>query len=188
VARVQDTDKYVDQYVGCNSGGASVNDDTQTVITFAVPRWVCFSVAFCTVFQAFLTTFLIDSGYKTPIQNMDEMFAPGIKLAYSPDCNFIFANGGDKEVSKLQRNLLKYPMNAYRVCLELTMYHKCASIFISDFFAEIFYAICEFVGENSEPFRFRLEDEVIFSVLTMIMFHGNPLNRIVSEIIDRLHE
>jgi hypothetical protein len=29
--------------------------------------WVCFSVAFSTVFQAFLTTFLIDSGYKTQI-------------------------------------------------------------------------------------------------------------------------
>jgi hypothetical protein len=44
--------------------------------------WVCFSVAFRTVFQAFLTTFLIDSGYKTSIQNTDELFASGIKLAY----------------------------------------------------------------------------------------------------------
>jgi uncharacterized protein YacL len=43
--------------------------------------WFCFSVAFNTVFQAFLTTFLIDSGYKTPIQNMDELFASGINIA-----------------------------------------------------------------------------------------------------------
>ena len=28
------------------------------------PAWVCFSVAFSTVFHAFLTTFLIDSSYK----------------------------------------------------------------------------------------------------------------------------
>jgi len=35
--------------------------------------WVCFSVAFSTVFQAFLTTFLIDSGYKTPIKNKSEL-------------------------------------------------------------------------------------------------------------------
>jgi len=40
--------------------------------------WVCFSVAFCTVFQAFLTSFLIDSGYKTPIRNMEELLASGI--------------------------------------------------------------------------------------------------------------
>jgi hypothetical protein len=44
--------------------------------------WLCFSVAFSTVFQAFLTTFLIDSGYKTPIQNMDELFASNIKFAF----------------------------------------------------------------------------------------------------------
>jgi len=51
--------------------------------------WVCFSVAFSTVFQAFLTTFLIDSGYKTPIQNMDELFSSGIKLAKPPNLDVI---------------------------------------------------------------------------------------------------
>ena len=42
--------------------------------------WVCFSVAFCTVFQAFLTSFLIDSGYKTPIQSRKDFFASDIRL------------------------------------------------------------------------------------------------------------
>jgi len=46
---------------------------------------VCFSVAFSTEFQAFLTTFLNDSGYIRAIQNMDELFASGIKLSYTPD-------------------------------------------------------------------------------------------------------
>jgi hypothetical protein len=41
-------------------------------------------VAFSTVFQAFLTSYLIDSGYKTPIRDMEELFASGIKHAY-PD-------------------------------------------------------------------------------------------------------
>jgi len=43
--------------------------------------WVCFSIAFSTVFQAFLTTLLINYGYKKPIQNMDELFDSGIRLA-----------------------------------------------------------------------------------------------------------
>jgi len=47
--------------------------------------WVCFSLVFSAVFQPFLTTFLIDSGYETLIQNLDELFASGIKLAYSPE-------------------------------------------------------------------------------------------------------
>jgi hypothetical protein len=60
--------------------------------------WVCFSLAFNTVFQAFLTTFLIDSGYKTPIQDMDELFTSGIKLAYPPEYNFMAENGDETEL------------------------------------------------------------------------------------------
>jgi hypothetical protein len=65
---------------------------------------------------------------------------------------------------------------------------KCIN-FISDFLAELIYAIVKFVGENSEPLMFRLEDGVFsISVPTMKMFHGNPLMRRVSEIFDRLFE
>jgi len=66
--------------------------------------WVCFSVAFSTVFQAFLTTFLIGSGYKTPIQSKDELYESGIKLCYQPRYNFIFENGDETELSKSKRN------------------------------------------------------------------------------------
>jgi hypothetical protein len=54
--------------------------------------WVFFSVGFSTGFQAFLTMFLIDSDYKTPIQCTEKLFASGNKLAYPPGQNFIFEN------------------------------------------------------------------------------------------------
>jgi hypothetical protein len=66
--------------------------------------WVCFSVALSTVFQAFLTTFLIDSGYKTPIQNIEELYESGMKLYYQPIYNYIFENADETEVSKVKRN------------------------------------------------------------------------------------
>ena len=62
--------------------------------------WVCFFVAFSTVFQAFLTSFLIDYGYKPPIENMDELFGSGIKLAYQQGDNFIFQNGDKRKHKK----------------------------------------------------------------------------------------
>jgi hypothetical protein len=149
--------------------------------------WVCFSLAFSIVFQAFLTTFLIDSGYKKPIQNLDELYASGIKLAYPDAYIYIIENGDETEISKLKSNLVKCPGNGF--CVKWTTYHRNASILISDALAELNYANGAFVGANSEPLVCSLEDGVLFSSgISMMMFHGDPLLRRVSEIIDRLIE
>jgi hypothetical protein len=146
--------------------------------------WLCFSVAFSTVFQAFLTTFLIDSGYKTPIQNMDELFASGIKLAY-PKGNKII--GDETEASNVRRNRVDCP--SYGVCLNWAKYQKNISIVVSDMVAEEIYATGGYVGENSEPLLCTLEDGVLANTgLTMILFHGDPLLRRVNEIIHRVVE
>jgi hypothetical protein len=148
--------------------------------------WVCFSVAFSTVFQAFLTTFLIDSGYKTPIQNMDELFASGIKFAFPQEYNFIFEKGDQTEASIVKRNLANCP--SFDVCKDWAKYHKNVSVLLSDTEAQLSYTVGDF-GESSEPLLCRLKDGVVFSSgQTMLMFHGDPLMRRVSEIIDRVVE
>jgi hypothetical protein len=149
--------------------------------------WVCFSLAFSAVFQAFLTIFLIDSGYKTPIQNMDELFASGIKLAYPPEHNFIFENGDETESLNVQRYRVNCP--SYEVCENWAKYHKNVSILLVDKVAEDNYASGAYVGENSEFLLCGLDDGVVFNTgLTMIMFHGDPLMRRINEIIDRVVE
>ena len=149
--------------------------------------WVCFSMAFSTVFQAFLTTFLIDSGYKTPIQNKDELFASGIKLAYQPEHNFIFERGDETEAAKVHRNRANCP--SYKVCMEWAKCQKNVSILMDDRIAEEQYAKGNFVGENSEPMVCRLEDGIVyFTGLNMVMFHADPLMKRVNEIINRVVE
>jgi hypothetical protein len=149
--------------------------------------WVFFSLAFSTVFQAFLTTFLVDSGYKTPIQNMDELFASGIKLAYPPGHNFIFENGDETAKSVVRRNRVNCP--SIGVCENWAKYQKNVSILMMDKVAEDNYAMGDYVGENSEHLLCKLDDGVVFTTgLTMIMFHGDPLMWRASEIIDRIVE
>ena len=149
--------------------------------------WVFFSLAFSTVLQAFLTTFLIDSGYKTPIQNMDELIASGIKLAYHPGFNLIFQQGDETEASDLKRNHLN--CSSFEVCLDWAKYQNNVSVLLADKEAEDGYARGDFVGENSEPLLCGLEDGVFYSVgQSMIMFHGDPLIKRVTEIIDRVVE
>jgi hypothetical protein len=149
--------------------------------------WVCFSVAFGTVFQAFLTTFLIDSGYKSPIQNMDELFASGIKLAYPREYSIILHVGDKTEASKVLRNSVDCP--SFDDCVKWATYQKNLSVMLSDLFAEELYALGSFVGENSEPLLCKLEDGVFLQTSrTMIMLHIDPVARRVTEIVDRVFE
>jgi len=149
--------------------------------------WVCFSVAFCTVFQAFLISFITDSGYKTPIQNMDELFASGINLAYPQEQSFLFQGYDETEISMLQRNRVNCP--SYDVCVDWTKYQKNVSILLIDKHVEKNYALGRFVGENSEPLVCRLEDGIVSLTYTnMLMFHGDPLMRRINEIIARVVE
>jgi hypothetical protein len=111
--------------------------------------WVCFSVAFSTVFQAFLTTYLIDSGYKTPIQNMDELFASGFKLAYPTIYNYIFENGDETEASNVRRNRANCP--SFRDCVNWARYQKNVSILVSDVIAEENFAAGIFLARTLSP-------------------------------------
>jgi hypothetical protein len=147
--------------------------------------WVCFSLAFSTVFQAFLTTFLIDSGYKTQIKNTDEMFASGIKLAFQREHYYFFYYGDEMEASNVYKNFEICP--SLEVCISWAKYHRNVSFLMPDHFAEHYYANGFIVGENSEKLVCKLEDGVLFqSSYTMLLSHGDPLTRRVNEIIDRV--
>jgi hypothetical protein len=118
---------------------------------------------------------------------MDEMFDSGIKVAYLPEHSFIFENGDETELSKLQRNRANCP--SFYECVLWAIFQKNVSVLLIDNFAEVNYARGGFIGENSEPLVCRLEDGVVFSTdLSMIMFHGDPLMRRINEIIDRVVE
>jgi hypothetical protein len=68
-------------------------------------------------------------------------------------------------------------------------YHKNVSILLNDVEAEKSYALGKYIGENSEPLICKLEDGVVLAMgLTMVMFHGDPLMKRVTEIIDGMIE
>jgi hypothetical protein len=118
---------------------------------------------------------------------MDELFASGIKLAYSPEYSYILWIGDEKEVSNVHKNLANCP--SYKFCEDWAKYYKNVSILSDDIEAEFRYALGDFVGENSKPLLCSLEDGVIFPAgLTMLMFQGDPLMRRINEIIDRVAE
>ena len=119
------------------------------------------------------------------VQNKDKLYKSDIKL-YEPQF-FFFENVGETEVLKVQRSRAICP--SYRFTVDWAMYHKNVWILFSDRYPEIYYAIGDMLGENSEPLKCRLEDEVVYSDgLRMIMLQGGSLMKRVTEIVDRVVE
>jgi hypothetical protein len=139
------------------------------------------------VFQAFLTTFLIEPGNKPPIRNMDELLDSGIKLAYYPFQKDYLLHRSEKEDKEVVRNRANCP--SYAVCLNWAKDHMNVSILLIESIFEMNYAAGIYHGQNSEPLLCRLEDGVFLPrSLTMEMLHGDPLLRRVNEIIERVVE
>jgi hypothetical protein len=118
---------------------------------------------------------------------MDELFASGIKLAFFPEHSYIFEYADEAETLKEHRNLVNCPSRD--ICLNWARYQKNVSILLPDIVAELYYAGGYFIGENSETSLCRLGDRVVLTYgISMVMFHGDPLLRRVTEIIDRVVE
>jgi len=149
--------------------------------------WVYFSLVFSTVFQAFLTTFLIDSGYRTPIRNLEELLSSGIKLAFFSKYNYILENYYETYISKIKRNRVSYPSKTES--FKLAVYHKNISFFTPDINAEILNENAYNLSKSLEPFLCKLENDLVYNEgIRMVMLYGDPLLRRVSEIIDRVVE
>jgi hypothetical protein len=148
---------------------------------------VCFSIAFSTVFQAFLTTFLIDSGYKTPIRNMHELFNSGMKLAYDPLHSYVFENANETEISNVRRNQANCP--SIEVCMDWAQYYKNVSVFYADNYFKYQFDNGYYVGGNREPILCRVDDGVFLNTETvMVMFYGEPLLKRINDIFGRVVE
>jgi hypothetical protein len=149
--------------------------------------WVCFSIAFSTVFQAFLTTFLIDSGYKTPIKNMDELFVSGMKLAYDPMHSSVFENSNDKDVLNVKRMKANCP--SLEVCVNWAKYYKNVSVFMPDYDFQLQSDNGVYVGGNGEPLLYGIDDGVFLNGRSvMIMIYGEPILKRINDIFGRVVE
>ena len=118
---------------------------------------------------------------------MDELFASDIKFAYPPEFGIYIETLYETEASKLYRHHVNCPSSV--ICVEWAINQKNVSVVFLDILAEINYAVGYFIGENSRPLLCKIEDGVVItSGQTMLLFHGDPLMRRVTEIVDRVLE
>jgi hypothetical protein len=146
---------------------------------------VCYSVAISTVFQAYVTTYLIEAGYEEQIKTLDEMLKSERKFGFTEGCEMFYANGSDPVNIAILKNAASCP--DYDTCFKwAAVYHNISTI-LYDFKRESYSQLGNWTDENSRPLLCELEDGFIRNFdFVFLVNEGHPLLEYINDVIGRI--
>ncbi|PNF33399.1 hypothetical protein B7P43_G04160 [Cryptotermes secundus] len=149
--------------------------------------WVCHSLAMSTVFQAYLTSFLIDTGYEEPIRTVEEMLNAGMRFGFPPSYKMFFNDSTDSIGEAILRKVTLCPDEG--ICLKWASEGRNISTLRSDMTTEFMHSIGSSTDDNNRPLLCDLEDGVVvYFQAVMAVLKGNPLLEHINDVIDRIVE
>jgi hypothetical protein len=145
--------------------------------------WVCYSVAISTLFQAYLTTFLIEPGYEEPIKTLQQMLTSDLKFGYIDEQEVLFNNVPDSVDSAIINNAVRCPDSG--ACFNWAAVYQNTSIIFDTLNVEICRDMGKLTDENKRPLLCELEDGGIASLeRVLLVFRGSPFLELINDIID----
>jgi hypothetical protein len=150
--------------------------------------WVCYSLAINIVFQAYLTTFLVEPGFEKAITSVEEMFTSGIKYGIHP---FLFDQYYTDTTGSDSRKFFKNPVNCTKLelCFTWTSKYRNISFISSPLIVDYFYHLSQTSDDNEYRPICRIDGaSVIRTDMVMLLQKGSPFLDRVNEIISRVSE
>jgi hypothetical protein len=169
--------------------GVSVSSlPRSTPLRLFFTAWVCYSLAINTVFQAYLTTFLVDPGFERSITSVEEVFTSGTKYGFSSiffDHNF--NDTTDPKAVEILEN--RIDCRDFVTCVLWTAKYRNISSIVSQYSVGYMYH----GSKHSDEFRGHepcglTEAPVLVTDILMALQKGSPLLDRVNEITARLVE
>jgi hypothetical protein len=149
--------------------------------------WVCYSVAISTVFQAYLTTFLIEPGYEETIKSRDEMLKSEKKLAFVEAYKTFFNDISDPVDSSI-RNQALHCYNEYMCFTWAAVYHNISTI-MYDLEMENYRRREDWTDGNNRPVICELEDGVVRTIgLAIAVRKRSPFFEVMDNVVGRIVE
>ncbi|PSN52610.1 Ionotropic receptor 200 [Blattella germanica] len=94
--------------------------------------WVWYCLSINTIFQAFLTTFLIDPGFQHQWTGIEEVVNHNIKYGYNPGFDRILKDSPEEFTKEILRNRLECREYNNPPCLDWMAYHDNFSLLCSE--------------------------------------------------------
>jgi hypothetical protein len=148
---------------------------------------VCYSVAVSTVFQAYLTTFLIEPGYEEPITTVEQMLKSERKFGFIDEYEVFFNNVSGSVDSSILENAVRCPDRG--AAFNWAAAYKNISIILEDMNIEIFRCMGKLSDENKRPLLCKLQDGGVRTWgLVLQVIKGSPLLEVINDIIVHVFE
>jgi hypothetical protein len=144
--------------------------------------WVSYSVAINTVFQTYLTTYLIEPGYEEPIKTVDQMLKSEKKVGFFEGLDVLHAGNSDSVGLAIHKDAVRRP--DYDSCFILaTVYHNISTI-LHDLNTEIYRQRGNWTNEENRPLLCEMEDGPIRKDdIVFLVSKRNPLLEYINEVI-----
>jgi hypothetical protein len=144
---------------------------------------VCISFAISTVFQAYLTSYLIEPGYEVPIKTLDEMLK---KIGFTQGCELFYANSSDSVDLAIYKGYVRCPDP--NTCFKwASVYH--ISTILNDFRTDGYRKLGVWTVENKSPLLCELEDGLVGKIDVLFLVNEeNPLLECVNDAISHVVE
>jgi hypothetical protein len=144
-------------------------------------------VAISTVFQAYLTTFLIEPGYEEPIKNIEQLLKSERKFGFDEKFEKFFNVSWEPVHSEILKESVPCP-TLYE-CLKWAGDYQNFSTIVDDFTKGVWRAAGFWTDENNRPLLCELEDGDVAKVdFTFIVSKGSPILKYMNDVMDHIVE
>jgi hypothetical protein len=149
--------------------------------------WVRYSVAISTVFQAYLTTFLIEPGYEEPIKTVEQMLNSEMNFGFIGRYKILFPNTSDPVDSAIVKDAVECTEELMRF-MWAAIYHNISTI-LNDLNIGTYRGEKIWTDENNRPLLCELEDGVVRTFdYTILVKQRSPFFEFINDVISHIVE
>ena len=139
------------------------------------------------MFQAYLTTFLIEPGYEEPIRSVEQMLKSKLKFGFPHSYYLMFPDTSDPVDSEIRKNALVYS-NVRTGRKWASIYHNFSTI-LNDMEIEVHRVMGIWSDEKNRPLLCELEDGVVRTINFAILFRKrSPFFEIIGDVVGHIVE
>jgi len=149
--------------------------------------WVCYSVAISTVFQAYLTTFLIEPGYEEPIKSVEQMLKSEKMFGYIRGYQLILPNTSDPVYTSNVKEAVQCPDES--TCFVWGAVYHNISTPLKGLEVEIYRARGEWTDESNRRILCEMDYGFVRTLDFAIMVgKGFPIFEFIDDVLGHIIE